>query len=85
SDGRLVNLASGQGHPVEIMDMSFAIQALSAEYMLRHHADMQPRVYQIPSEIDNSVARIKLDSLRLKLDSLSESQVEYMNSWGEGT
>ena len=85
SDGRLVNLASGQGHPVEIMDMSFAIQALSAEYMAKHHAEMQPRVHQIPAVIDDSVARIKLESLKLKLDSLSESQVDYMNSWGEGT
>ncbi|MCL4332084.1 MAG: adenosylhomocysteinase [Candidatus Thermoplasmatota archaeon] len=85
SDGRLVNLASGQGHPVEIMDMSFAIQALAAEYLVKHHGDMESKVYEVPREIDNEVAMIKLRSLGIKLDNLSSEQLEYMNSWKEGT
>ncbi len=85
SDGRLVNLASGQGHPVEIMDMSFAIQALSAEFLLKNHKKMTNKVYSVPREIDLAVASVKIGSLGTKIDSLTKSQMEYLDSWGEGT
>ncbi len=84
-EGRLINLAAGQGHPVEIMDMSFAIQALSAEYIAKNHEKMEKRVYQVPYEIDEKVGRIKLDSLGIEIDSLTEEQIRYMNDWREGT
>ncbi|MCL4306658.1 MAG: adenosylhomocysteinase [Candidatus Thermoplasmatota archaeon] len=85
ADGRLVNLAAGQGHPVEIMDMSFALQALTAEYLAKHHGELENRVYPVPKEIDSEVARIKLDSLGLKVDKLTPEQLDYMNEWMEGT
>jgi adenosylhomocysteinase len=85
ADGRLVNLASGQGHPVEIMDMSFAIQALVAEYLLKHKDQLVPKVYSVPQEIDEGVAWIKLKSLGLKIDKLTEDQLKYLETWNEGT
>jgi adenosylhomocysteinase len=85
SDGRLVNLASGQGHPVEIMDMSFAIQALVAEYLVKNHASLKPGLYSVPEEIDNQVAEIKLHSLGISIDRYTEEQLKYINSWDEGT
>ncbi|MEM0157637.1 MAG: adenosylhomocysteinase [Thermoplasmataceae archaeon] len=85
ADGRLVNLAAGQGHPVEIMDMSFALQALTAEYLAKHHRDLENRVYPVPREIDSDVARIKLESLGLRIDRLTPEQLDYMNEWTEGT
>ncbi len=85
ADGRLVNLASGQGHPVEIMDMSFAIQALVAEYLLKHKDQLVPKVYSVPQEIDDGVAWIKLKSLGLKIDKLTEDQLKYLETWNEGT
>ncbi len=81
--GRLVNLAAGQGHPVEIMDLSFAIQALSVKYLLTH--EMDAGVHRVPLEMDERVAEIKLKSSGVKIDTLSESQRDYMNSWQEGT
>ncbi len=85
SEGRLVNLASGQGHPVEIMDMSFAIQALVAEYIVKNHSSLENKLYPVPVEIDNSVAMLKLQSLGISLDKLDEEQLDYANSWEEGT
>jgi len=85
ADGRLVNLAAGQGHPVEIMDMSFAIQALTAEYLSRNYKNLENKVYPVPPEIDSDVARIKLKSMNVKIDSLSEEQIRYSASWQEGT
>lgn len=85
SDGRLVNLASGQGHPVEIMDMSFAIQALVAEYLVKNHSALKPALYSVPEEIDNQVAEIKLHSLGINIDRYTEEQLKYINSWDEGT
>ena len=85
ADGRLVNLASGQGHPVEIMDMSFAIQALVAEHLVRHHEDLRPGVYSVPDTIDSLVASIKLESLGIRIDQLTPDQVRYSESWNEGT
>lgn len=85
ADGRLVNLAAGQGHPVEIMDMSFALQALVAEYLVKHYKSLENKVYPVPEEIDSGVAQIKLNSLGLNIDSLSKEQIDYQSSWEEGT
>lgn len=85
ADGRLVNLAAGQGHPVEIMDMSFAIQALTAEYLVKNHEKLENRVYPVPRDIDIQVANLKLRGLGLKIDHLSEDQIKYENDWKEGT
>jgi adenosylhomocysteinase len=85
SEGRLVNLASGQGHPVEIMDMSFAIQALTAEYLAKNHSKLQKKVYKVPDEIDREVAVLELKGLGLSIDSLSKEQIDYSDDWQEGT
>ena len=85
ADGRLVNLAAGQGHPVEIMDMSFAIQALTAEYLAKNYDHLENIVYPVPPEIDSEVARIKLRAMNISIDNLSEEQVRYADSWQEGT
>lgn len=85
ADGRLVNLAAGQGHPVEIMDMSFAIQALTAEYLAKNYDHLENRVYPVPPEIDSEVARIKLRAMNISIDNLSEEQIRYADSWQEGT
>ncbi len=85
AEGRLVNLAAGQGHPVEIMDMSFAVQALTAEYLLKNHGSLEPGVFAVPREIDYEIAAIKLDSMGIKIDNLSDEQVKYSDSWEEGT
>lgn len=84
-EGRLINLAAGQGHPVEIMDMSFAIQALSAAYIAENHENMENKVYQVPYEIDEKVARIKLRSMEIDIDELTPEQIKYINDWREGT
>jgi len=81
AEGRLVNLASGDGHPVEIMDMSFAIQALSAEYLAANHESMKPGVIPVPQDIDNSVAWKKLAASGLDIDKLTPEQEAYLNSW----
>jgi adenosylhomocysteinase len=87
AEGRLVNLAipKGMGHPVEVMDLSFALQALSTLYIARHGKDLEPGVYNVPMEIDEEVARTKLKSLGLAIDELSELQKKYMTSWDIGT
>ncbi len=85
ADGRLVNLSAGQGHPVEIMDMSFALQALVAEYLVKNHKSLENKVYSVPEEIDRGVAEVKLKSLGLSIDSLTEAQVAYQSNWIEGT
>ena len=81
AEGRLVNLASGNGHPAEIMDMSFAIQALSLEYLLHHGQQMQKQVYDVPAEIDDAVSWIKLHAMGLEIDQLTEAQQEYLAGW----
>lgn len=81
AEGRLVNLAAGNGHPAEIMDMSFAIQAKSLEYLVKHAGQLEKRVYQVPREIDAEVASIKLASLGATLDVLSDAQREYLESY----
>ncbi len=81
AEGRLVNLASGNGHPAEIMDTSFAVQALSLEYMLRHGAKMEKQVYEVPREIDDAVSRLKLDGAGFKIDVLTPEQEAYLSGW----
>jgi adenosylhomocysteinase len=85
ADGRLVNLAAAEGHPASVMDMSFANQALAAEYMIKNHASLEKKVYAVPEEIDREIARLKLASLRMTIDTPTPEQVKYMNSWEEGT
>jgi len=82
AEGRLVNLASGDGHPVEIMDLSFAVQALTLEYLVKHHSELKPGVYPVPEEIDQLVARTKLAELGIELDELSASQRAYLEKAG---
>ena len=81
AQGRLVNLASGDGHPAEIMDMSFAIQALSARFIAKNHETLQKKLYAVPREIDEQVARQKLSALGVRLDELTPTQAEYLQSW----
>ena len=78
AEGRLVNLAAGNGHPAEIMDMSFAIQAKGLEYLAKNRGKLEKRVYAVPAEIDRAVAEIKLASMNVKLDALSEEQKAYL-------
>ena len=85
AEGRLVNLAAGQGHPVEIMDMSFAIQALCAEHLARHATSLPKQVVPVPVEIDDRVARLKLAAMSMSLDTISSEQQRYLESWTEGT
>jgi adenosylhomocysteinase len=84
-DGRLINLVAGQGHPVEIMDMSFSIQALSAEYLYKNHGKLENRVYDVPRKIDEKVAKIELIEMGVAIDKLSKEQKDYISGWGEGT
>lgn len=84
-EGRLINLASAEGHPASVMDMSFANQALGAEYMLKNHATLTPNVYTIPEDVDNEIARLKLEAMGIKIDVLTPEQVHYLNQWQEGT
>jgi adenosylhomocysteinase len=85
AEGRLLNIAAGQGHPVEIMDMSFAIQAVSAGYLAAHAAKLKPRVYPVPADLDLKVARLGLKSLGIRIDRLTKEQRAYLDSWREGT
>ncbi len=84
-EGRLVNLAAAEGHPASVMDMSFANQALSVEYLVKQHASLEKRVYPVPEEIDRQVARMKLEAMGVKIDRLSVEQEHYLASWSEGT
>ncbi|MEP7060002.1 MAG: adenosylhomocysteinase [Actinomycetota bacterium] len=84
-EGRLVNLAAAEGHPAAVMDMSFANQALAAEWMVNNHADLTPQVYEVPEDIDKEVARLKLHAMGIQIDTLTAEQVDYLNSWEQGT
>ncbi len=84
-EGRLINLASAEGHPSSVMDMSFANQALSAEYMLKNASKLEKKVYPVPKEIDHEIARLKLDGLGIKIDKLTAEQQKYLASWEMGT
>jgi len=83
AEGRLVNLAAGDGHPAEIMDMSFALQALSAKYVAENYRNLGPKVYRVPDEIDRYVAKLKLRSWDIEIDKLTEEQKKYLSGWGE--
>ena len=84
-EGRLINLAAAEGHPASVMDMSFANQALSAEYMAKEHINMEKKVYPVPQEIDKEIARLKLESMGIEIDTLTEEQEKYLSSWEMGT
>ena len=85
AEGRLLNLAAAEGHPAAVMDMSFANQALSAAWVVRNHQHLAPTVYDVPDEIDREVARLKLESLGVRIDVLTEEQKQYLASWESGT
>lgn len=84
-EGRLINLAAAEGHPASVMDMSFANQALGAEYIIRNAAEMSSEVYTIPQDVDMEIARLKLVAMGVDIDTLTEQQEEYLNQWQEGT
>lgn len=84
-EGRLINLASAEGHPASVMDMSFANQALAAEYMIRNADKLENKVYSVPGEIDREIARLKLEAMGVQIDVLTAEQTAYLNSWEEGT
>ena len=85
AEGRLVNLAAAEGHPAAVMDMSFANQALAAEYLVTDAATLQPKVYRLPAELDREIARLKLAAMGLAIDTLTDEQASYLDSWREGT
>jgi len=85
AEGRLVNLSAAEGHPASVMDMSFANQALSAEYLVKEGKSLKPDVYVVPEHIDRNVAELKLNALGIEIDKLTEEQIEYLNSWEMGT
>jgi adenosylhomocysteinase len=85
AEGRLVNLGAAEGHPAAVMDMSFANQALAAEYVAAHHAELEPRVYIVPEAIDAEVARLKLAAMGINLDPMTPEQLAYVSSWQHGT
>jgi adenosylhomocysteinase len=84
-EGRLINLAAAEGHPAAVMDMSFANQALSAEHIAKHAADLEKKVYVVPEDIDKEIARLKLESLGVSIDTLTPEQEKYLTSWDQGT
>jgi adenosylhomocysteinase len=84
-EGRLVNLAAAEGHPAAVMDMSFANQALSAEWLAARAGKLEPQVYDVPSDLDAEVARLKLAAMNVAIDTLTPEQERYINSWEEGT
>jgi adenosylhomocysteinase len=85
AEGRLVNLSAAEGHPAAVMDMSFANQALSAEFVVTHAGELEPKVYDVPEEIDREIARLKLETTGVEIDELTEEQARYLASWDEGT
>lgn len=84
-EGRLINLAAAEGHPASVMDMSFANQALGAEYMVKNASSLSPNVYVVPQEIDDEIARLKLEAMGVRIDILTPEQVRYLSQWEEGT
>ena len=85
AEGRLVNLAAAEGHPASVMDMSFANQALVAEYIVKHGQELESKVYGVPDEIDRQIARLKLAAMGIEIDTLTEEQEKYLRSWEAGT
>ena len=84
-EGRLINLAAAEGHPASVMDMSFAVQALTTEYVVKNHRKFKAQVYEVPEAIDNWVAELKLKSMGVTIDKLTPEQVKYLASWTMGT
>jgi len=84
-EGRLINLTAAEGHPASVMDLSFANQALSLEYLMQNWKDLDNQVYTIPEKIDREIARLKLESMGIEIDTLTEEQSKYLSSWEEGT
>jgi adenosylhomocysteinase len=84
-EGRLINLASAEGHPASVMDMSFANQALTLEYLMKNAGKLEKRVYSVPEEIDQRIAELKLSAMGVTIDKLTDVQVKYLASWQEGT
>jgi adenosylhomocysteinase len=84
-EGRLVNLAAAEGHPAAVMDMSFANQSLSVEWVVKNHGTLEKKVYPVPAEIDREVARLKLRAMSVEIDQLTAEQDEYLHSWQQGT
>ncbi len=84
-EGRLINLAAAEGHPASVMDMSFANQALAAEFLVQNAGKLEKRVYSVPAEIDAEIARLKLEAMAVQIDKLTDQQLKYLNSWEEGT
>jgi adenosylhomocysteinase len=84
AEGRLVNLAAAEGHPSEVMDMSFANQALAVEYLVKNEKK-PPKVYLVPKEIDESIAKLKLSAMEIRIDELTEEQKKYLSTWEMGT
>lgn len=84
-EGRLINLAAAEGHPASVMDMSFANQALAAEYMVKHHDELENAVYKVPEDVDMEIARLKLEAMGVNIDVLTDEQIAYLNQWQEGT
>ncbi len=85
ADGRLVNLGAAEGHPAAVMDMSFANQALCAEWVLAQKGGLEPKVYDVPRDIDSEIARLKLETMGVQIDVLTPEQQEYLRSWTVGT
>ncbi|OYT69367.1 MAG: hypothetical protein CFK49_12355 [Armatimonadetes bacterium JP3_11] len=84
-EGRLINLAAAEGHPAAVMDMSFANQALSVEYIVNNHHQLPKEVFPVPTEIDAQVAQLKLQAMGVQIDTLTDEQAKYLDSWQEGT
>ncbi|HSW49042.1 MAG TPA: adenosylhomocysteinase, partial [Bryobacteraceae bacterium] len=84
-EGRLINLAAAEGHPASVMDLSFANQALAVQYLIKNHSSLEKKVYAVPAEIDREIARMKLESMGVKIDRLSVEQEKYLSTWSEGT
>ena len=84
-EGRLVNLVAAEGHPAEVMDMSFANHALAAAWFVKRRGNLQPKVYTLPKEIDQRIARLKLRAMGMRFDRLTSVQRKYLHSWQEGT
>ena len=85
AEGRLVNLAAAEGHPASVMDMSFANQALSCEWMVQNASKLEKKVYPVPVDIDREVARLKLETMGVRIDELTAEQKSYLEGWQEGT
>jgi len=85
AEGRLVNLVAGDGHPIEVMDMSFSDQALAVRYIAENHEKLEKRVYRLPEHLDRKVARLKLETMGVRIDELTEEQIRYLSDWRHGT